>query len=332
MDQDSVHMVAASKVHMLKPKNGNAPPITQVVEGVETTIAPVTVEEKPQRRLELKTRRTLLMGFPNEHQMKFNSIKDTKSLLQKRGSAKLQEVKISSTRKAQEGTVPIESHTSLALVSCDRIEVKKPIVETSEAKANADKPKVERKNFGPLVIEDWISNSEDKAKSKSKIEKETVKPIFAKIKHMTGNMSYLTNYEEIDGGYVACGGKFDGKADEGFFVGYSLNSKAFRVFNNRTMIVEENLHISVDGKKVDEDQRQENECKDQEKEDNVNITNNVNVTGTNGVNVGAANTNNKLLSDQEDVDEEADMNNMYTTIQVSPTPTIRMHKNHPLYQ
>ncbi|GJX45030.1 ribonuclease H-like domain-containing protein [Tanacetum coccineum] len=38
-------------------------------------------------------------------------------------------------------------------------------------------------------------------------------------------------------------GKFDGKADEGFFVGYSINSKAFRVFNNRTRIVEENLHV-----------------------------------------------------------------------------------------
>ncbi|GJS69622.1 putative ribonuclease H-like domain-containing protein [Tanacetum coccineum] len=38
-------------------------------------------------------------------------------------------------------------------------------------------------------------------------------------------------------------GKFDGKVDEGFFVGYSWNSKAFRVFNSRTSIVEENLHI-----------------------------------------------------------------------------------------
>nr|GFB92786.1 retrovirus-related Pol polyprotein from transposon TNT 1-94 [Tanacetum cinerariifolium] len=38
-------------------------------------------------------------------------------------------------------------------------------------------------------------------------------------------------------------GKFDGKADEGFFVGYSLNCKAFRVFNSRIRIVEENLHI-----------------------------------------------------------------------------------------
>ncbi|GKE02828.1 ribonuclease H-like domain-containing protein, partial [Tanacetum coccineum] len=38
-------------------------------------------------------------------------------------------------------------------------------------------------------------------------------------------------------------GKFDKKADEGFFVGYSTNSKAFRVFNSRTRIVEENLHV-----------------------------------------------------------------------------------------
>nr|GEV40835.1 retrovirus-related Pol polyprotein from transposon TNT 1-94 [Tanacetum cinerariifolium] len=38
-------------------------------------------------------------------------------------------------------------------------------------------------------------------------------------------------------------GKFDGMADEGFFVGYFLNSKAFRVFNSKTRIVEENLHI-----------------------------------------------------------------------------------------
>ncbi|GKB69485.1 putative ribonuclease H-like domain-containing protein, partial [Tanacetum coccineum] len=126
-------------------------------------------------------------------------------------------------------------------------------------------------------------------------------------RHMIQNMSYLTDYEEIKGGYVAFGGnpkkartsqqnevaerrnrtlieaartmladsklllflgeavnmlaipfgcpvtilntidhlgKFDGKADESFFVGYSLNSKAFRVFNSRTRIVEENLHIS----------------------------------------------------------------------------------------
>ncbi|GJY16170.1 ribonuclease H-like domain-containing protein [Tanacetum coccineum] len=107
IDQDSLHMVAASKVPMLKPgeyelwrmrmeqyiqmidyslweviENRNAPPVTKVVEGVETTIAPSTAEEKAQRRLELKARSTLFMGIPNEHQLKFNSIKDAKSLLQ----------------------------------------------------------------------------------------------------------------------------------------------------------------------------------------------------------------------------------------------------------
>ncbi|GKC42466.1 hypothetical protein Tco_1060188 [Tanacetum coccineum] len=100
-------MVVASKVPMLKPgeyelwrmrmeqyiqmvnyslweviENGNSPPITKLVEGVETVIALSTAEEKAQRRLELKARSTLLMGIPNEHQLKFNSIKDSKSLLQ----------------------------------------------------------------------------------------------------------------------------------------------------------------------------------------------------------------------------------------------------------
>nr|GFA22673.1 hypothetical protein [Tanacetum cinerariifolium] len=38
-------------------------------------------------------------------------------------------------------------------------------------------------------------------------------------------------------------GKFNGKTDESFFVGYPLNNKTFRVFNSRTRIVEENFHI-----------------------------------------------------------------------------------------
>ncbi|GKC65513.1 retrovirus-related pol polyprotein from transposon TNT 1-94, partial [Tanacetum coccineum] len=59
-----------------------APPITKVIEGVETTITLTTIEEKAQTRLELKARSTLLMCIPNEHQSKFNSIKDAKSLMQ----------------------------------------------------------------------------------------------------------------------------------------------------------------------------------------------------------------------------------------------------------
>nr|GEY90961.1 retrovirus-related Pol polyprotein from transposon TNT 1-94 [Tanacetum cinerariifolium] len=37
--------------------------------------------------------------------------------------------------------------------------------------------------------------------------------------------------------------KFKGKADEGFLVGYSVTSKAFRVFNTKIRKVEENLHV-----------------------------------------------------------------------------------------
>ncbi|GJY56636.1 retrovirus-related pol polyprotein from transposon TNT 1-94 [Tanacetum coccineum] len=177
-------------------------------------------------------------------------------------------------------------------------------------------------------------------------------------------------------------GKFNGKADEGFFVGYSLNSKAFRVFNSRTKIVEENLHIrfsestpnvvgsgpdwlfDIDALTrtmnyepiVDEDPRKDSECKDQEKEDNVKSTNNVNivsssvnVAGTNKINDVGGKTSIKLSfdpnmpaleddsifdfsSDDEDDGVVADMNNLDTTIQVSPNPTIRIHKDHPLDQ
>ncbi|GJW87889.1 hypothetical protein Tco_0163229 [Tanacetum coccineum] len=82
MDQDSAHMVATSKVPMLKPENGATLPITQVVEGV-TTLLPITfVEDVAQRRLDVKARNTLMMDIPNEHQLKFNSIKDAKLLLE----------------------------------------------------------------------------------------------------------------------------------------------------------------------------------------------------------------------------------------------------------
>nr|GEV64184.1 hypothetical protein [Tanacetum cinerariifolium] len=207
-----------------------------------------------------------------------------------------------------------------------------------------------------------------------------------------------TQTKHIDAGYPVTIlntldhlGKFNGKADEGFFVGYSLNSKAFKVFNSRTRIVEENLHIRFNestpnvvgtqsngfiGTKasnkvgqdrketnaikdyilVDEDLSKKCECNDQEKEDNVNNTNNVNTvsltvdtTGTNRVNAVGENISIELLfdlsmlplqdasifnfsNDDEDHDAVADMNNLDTTIQLSPTPTIRIHKDHPLDQ
>ena len=41
-------------------------------------------------------------------------------------------------------------------------------------------------------------------------------------------------------------GKFDSKADEGIFLGYSTSSKANRVFKKRTLVVEESMHVIFD--------------------------------------------------------------------------------------
>nr|GEX46710.1 hypothetical protein [Tanacetum cinerariifolium] len=202
-------------------------------------------------------------------------------------------------------------------------------------------------------------------------------------------------------------GKFDGKVNEGFFVGYSLNNKAFRVFNSRTGIMEENLHVrfsentpnnvgsgpnwlfNIDAltkrmnyqpvvtqsddflvlkimnsniqmmvqKKFDEDLRKENECNDQREEESTNSTKRVN-TITSNINdasfsrVNAVGTNISIdlppdphmpsledigLSEHSHDDEdvfgaEADFHNLDSTFQVSPIPTTRIHKDHPLEQ
>ncbi|GJT81249.1 ribonuclease H-like domain-containing protein [Tanacetum coccineum] len=63
-------------------ENGATLPKTKIVEGVMIEMPITTTEEKAQRRLEVKARSTLMMGITNEHQLKFNSIKDAKKLLE----------------------------------------------------------------------------------------------------------------------------------------------------------------------------------------------------------------------------------------------------------
>ncbi|GJX49848.1 hypothetical protein Tco_0276693 [Tanacetum coccineum] len=71
------------KLPILQPKNGNAPIVTKIVDGKEIVTPPTSIEEKAQRRAELKARSTLLMALPNEHQLNFNSYKDAKTLMNK---------------------------------------------------------------------------------------------------------------------------------------------------------------------------------------------------------------------------------------------------------
>ncbi|GJX10248.1 putative ribonuclease H-like domain-containing protein, partial [Tanacetum coccineum] len=121
------------------------------------------------------------------------------------------------------------------------------------------------------------------------------------LRHMTRKMSYLTDYEEIDGGYVSFGG----------------NPKGGKIIGK--------------GKAAQS------------------LLSTVNATGTNEVNAVGGKTSIELpfdlnmpaledysifnfSRDNEDDGEVADMNNLDTTIQVSPNPTTRIHKDHPLDQ
>ncbi|GJR28156.1 putative ribonuclease H-like domain-containing protein [Tanacetum coccineum] len=188
-------------------------------------------------------------------------------------------------------------------------------------------------------------------------------------RHMTGNKSCLSDYEEVNGGFVVFRGdpkggkitgkgkistgrkpalsfmrsfgcpdtilntidhlgKFDGKADAGFFVGYSTNNKAFRVPNT------EELRVN------------------QDQDANINSTNNINIVSPT---VNAVDIENNAIDenivygrvddpnmpnleeivysdDDEGFDAKADMTNLDTHILASPTLTTRIYKDHPLEQ
>ncbi|GJR77235.1 retrovirus-related pol polyprotein from transposon TNT 1-94, partial [Tanacetum coccineum] len=57
--------------------------------------------------------------------------------------------------------------------------------------------------------------------------------------HVFGCLVFINNHKDHLG-------KFDAKADDGYFLGYLFNSKAFRVFNTRTQQIEETYHVIFD--------------------------------------------------------------------------------------
>ncbi|KAJ9547140.1 hypothetical protein OSB04_019683 [Centaurea solstitialis] len=60
-----------------------------------------------------------------------------------------------------------------------------------------------------------------------------------KFFHVFGCRCYILNNRDNLG-------KFDKKADEGYFLGYSLTSKTFRVYNKRTKMVMETVYVTFD--------------------------------------------------------------------------------------
>ncbi|GJU92807.1 putative ribonuclease H-like domain-containing protein [Tanacetum coccineum] len=159
-------------------------------------------------------------------------------------------------------------------------------------------------------------------------------------RHMTGNVSYLTDFKEIDRGYVAFGGSGPDWLFDIDALTKSMNYKPVRSPHAGFK------PLSDDGKEVDEDSRKDSECIDQKKENNVNITKNVNAANTNEVNAVCGKTSIELPDDpnmtpledivysydDEDVGVEADMKNSNAFMPVSSIPTTRVHKDHPVEQ
>ncbi|GJR10643.1 hypothetical protein Tco_0793295 [Tanacetum coccineum] len=225
MDQDSAHMVAASKVPMLKPgeyeiwrmrieqyiqmidyalweviENGATLPKTTIVEGVMTEMPITTTEEKAQRRLEVKARSTLMMGIPNEHQLKFNSIKDAKKFLE------AVEKEICQPNSPQ---LVNEDLQQIHLYDMKEIDLRWQMAmltmrarrECRALRNQDNKTRIAQKEVcwklstftawcpcdglwksdDALIIEEWMSDSEKENVSQPKTEKKIVKPSIAKI-------------------------------------------------------------------------------------------------------------------------------------------------------
>ncbi|GJW18237.1 retrovirus-related pol polyprotein from transposon TNT 1-94 [Tanacetum coccineum] len=258
---------------------------------------------------------------------------------------------------------------------------KKPVVEISEAKTSVDKPKAVKKNNGAPIIEDWVSDSEEKDAPQAKIQKKTIKPSFAKIefvkskkpKAVVNNARPKAALNDVKGNQVnavkasTCWiWKLKTKVIDHVSKHNSASTiqKRYKKHVNDAYGVKQAIMETVPGKdyillplwpadppffqslksfpdagfkplgddekKVTKELGKEggnsskySECSDQEKKDNVNSTNNVNAASINEVNV---------VDDDEDVSAETDMNNLDAFMPVSPIPTTRIHKDHPVEQ
>nr|GEZ12549.1 ribonuclease H-like domain-containing protein [Tanacetum cinerariifolium] len=99
---------------------GDSPAPTRVVDGVLQPVAPITAEQKSARKNEVKARDTLLMALADKHQLKFNSHKDAKTLMEaieKRFGGNTKTKKVQKTLLKQQ----YENFTGSSLESLDQI-------------------------------------------------------------------------------------------------------------------------------------------------------------------------------------------------------------------
>nr|GEV21481.1 putative ribonuclease H-like domain-containing protein [Tanacetum cinerariifolium] len=368
----------------------------------------------------------------------------------------------------QRRIVPVETSTSNALVSlCDGVGSYDWSFQAEE----------EPTNYALMAFTSSSSSSDNEPNEQVKSPRPSVKHVETSIltanckgvidsrysKHMTGNMSYLSNFEELNGGYVAFGGnpkggkitgkgkirtgkldfddvyfvnelKFnlfsvsqvcekknnvlftdteclvlsiefklpdenqvllrvpkennmynvnlkkivpsgdlaclfakatlDEKVDEGFLVGYSVSSKAFRVFNSRTQIIQETLHVNflenkpnvagsgptwlfdidtltktmnyqpVTADAAFDEKEPEFEGRKPESKVNVSLSIRFEDFSDNSINEDNAAELEDItfFDDEDDVGAKDDFNNLETSITVSPFLTTRVYKDHHVTQ
>nr|GEZ45486.1 hypothetical protein [Tanacetum cinerariifolium] len=141
--------------------NGDSPVPTRIVEGVVQPVAPTTAEQKLARKNELKVCGTLLMALPDKHQLKFNSHKDAKTLMEaieKRFGGNTETKKCDGTGTYDWSYQVEEEPTNFALMAF----ASSSSNSSSDNELSPTKPKhdLSSRPSAP-IIEDWVSDSKE---------------------------------------------------------------------------------------------------------------------------------------------------------------------------
>ncbi|GJW56475.1 hypothetical protein Tco_0103206 [Tanacetum coccineum] len=184
---------------------------------------------------ELKARSTLLMALPNEHKLKFNSYKDAKTLMQAIENTFRAFLSSSSTNNATRAVNTVQGvNTASTQGSVDSLTTVENLSDAESRKQEQEPTRrivlVKVTTSNSLVSQcdgfgfDWSDQAEEGPtnfalmaySSTSSSSFTNSKAEITRVidngcsRHMTGNKSYLTDYEEIDRGFVAFGGNSKG--------------------------------------------------------------------------------------------------------------------------
>ncbi|GJY26163.1 putative ribonuclease H-like domain-containing protein [Tanacetum coccineum] len=262
--------------------NGNSPKkISTDTNGIIRVLPPKSAEDFLAIERERKARTTLLMALPEDHLYGFHNISDAKEIWDAIKSRRVEPKVLIEPRVWSDAPIIEENELdsdddyeirpskeqvtpSYAFVNTAK-HVKTPKEpgikrEYSNARTPQQNGVAERKNMTlieaarTMLADSLLPNTfwaeavntacyvlnrvlVTKPQNKTPYELLTGKiPIISYIRPFGCHVTILNTIDHL--------GKFDGKADEGFLVGYSLSSKAFRVYNLVTKKVEENLHVN----------------------------------------------------------------------------------------